>query len=166
MRAAAVLGLVVLTMAASTACGALRQNLRDQFVTYRGAWFCAEAGCRSSDVTQSKKGRTQGELQVNDVAMQPHVGLVFYPGAPVQAMTATVRDCKGKSKSIPKDKVQPPGRHKISAEPDSWVIWLDQKLVADLDVGGGKCALLTVGIHATWDDGSTHDAQGGVRIEG
>lgn len=146
------------------ACGALRQNLRDQFVSYRGAWFCGEAGCSSSDVVQSKKGSNRGELRINEVKMQPHAGLVFYPGTPVQGMTATVRDCKGKSKDIPKDKVQKPGRHKIGAEPDSWVIWLDQRLVADLEVGSGDCAVLTVKTHATWEDGSTFDAEGAVSV--
>ncbi|MCH9683035.1 MAG: hypothetical protein K0V04_16485 [Deltaproteobacteria bacterium] len=165
MRATVVSGLI-LAVAASAACGALRQNLRDQFVSYRGAWFCEESGCNTRDVTQSKRGSNQGELQVSEVKMQPHVGLVFYPGTPPVGMTATVRDCKGKSKDIPKDKVQPPGRHRISAESDSWVIWLDDKLVADLEVGSGKCSVLTVGIHATWDDDSVYDAQGGVSVKG
>lgn len=147
------------------ACGALRQNLRNQFLSYRGAWFCDAPGCASSDVVQSKKGSNKGELRINNVKLQPHAGLVFYPGTPVSGMTATVRDCKGKSKEIPGDKVQKPGRHKIGAEPDSWVIWLDERLVADLEVGTGDCAVLTVSTHASWDDGSTHDAQGAVKIE-
>ena len=100
----------------------------------------------------------------NEVKLQPHAGLVFYPGAPVQGMTATVRDCKGKSKDIPSDKVQKPGRHKIGSEPDSWVIWLDQRLVSDLEVGSGDCAVLTVKTHASWDDGSTFDAEGAVSV--
>jgi len=160
------LGIVGLYFVSALGCGALRQNLRDQFTSYRGAWSCASAGCSSSDVVQSKKGSNQGELRINDVALQPHAGLVFYPGTPVSGMTATVRDCKGKSKEIPSDKVQPPGRHRISAEPDSWVIWLDQRLVADLEVGGGDCGVLTVKTHSTWEDGSSYDAEGAVRIEG
>lgn len=147
----------------SVGCG-LRQNLRNQFVSYRGAWSCASAGCSSSDVVQSKTGRNQGELRINDVKLQPHAGLVFYPGTPVKTMTATVRDCKGKSKEVPGDKVQPPGRHKIGSEGDSWVIWLDEALVSDLEVSEGDCALLVVKTHSTWDDGSVYDAEGGVQV--
>ena len=91
---------------------------------------------------------------------------MFYPGVAVKDMTATVRDCKGKSKDVPGDKVQPPGRHRIGAEPDSWVIWLDETLVADLEVGKGDCAVLTVKTHSTWEDGSVYDAEGAVEIGG
>lgn len=151
---------------AGLACGALRQNLRNQFVSYRGAWFCEQAGCSSSDVIESKRGRSRGELQIDQVKMQPHTGLVFYPGAPVTGMTATVRDCKGKSKEIPKDKVQSPSRHKIAAQKDAWVIWLDERLVSDLEVGSGDCSVLVVKTHATWDDGSTYECEGAVEVEG
>lgn len=157
-----IVGVAVVGMA----CGALRQNLRDQFVSYRGAWSCAEPGCSSADVVQSKRGSNQGELRINEVTLSPHAGLVFFPGTPPSAMTATVRDCKGKSKDIPKDKVQPPGRHKIGAEADSWVIWLDQPLLAELEVGSGECSVLVVTTHSTWDDGSTYDARGGVDVGG
>lgn len=156
--------LLSLTVVTLVACGALRQNLRSQFVSYRGAWSCAEPGCSSAEVVQSKSGRNEGELRINDVKLQPHAGLVFYPGTPVQGMTATVRDCKGKRKDVPTDKVQPPGRHRIGAEPDSWVIWLDERLVADLEVGSGGCAVLTVTTHSTWADGSTYDAEGAVQV--
>lgn len=145
-------------------CGALRQNLKNEFVSYRGAWSCASAGCKSSEVVQSKKGRTQGELRIAEVALQPHAGLVFYPGKPVETLTATVRDCKGKSKEVPSDKVQPPGRHKIGAEPTSWVVWLDEALVSDLEVGQGECAVLIVKTHSTWDDGKVYDAEGAIEI--
>lgn len=157
---------LTLTVLAGVACGALRQNLRSQFVSYRGAWFCDAPGCTSAQVVQSKKGSNNGELRINDVALQPHAGLVFYPGVAVQGMTATVRDCKGKSKDIPSDKVQPPGRHEIASEPDSWVIWVDETLVADLEVSGGDCAVLIVKTHSTWDDGSTYDAEGALKVGG
>jgi hypothetical protein len=148
------------------ACGALRQNLRSQFVSYRGAWSCASAGCSSRDVVQSKAGSNKGELRINDVVLQPHAGLVFYPGTPVKTMTASVRDCKGKTKDVPSDKVQPPGRHRLGSEPDSWVIWLDEALVADLEVASGDCAVLTVKTHSTWDDGSVYDAEGAIKVGG
>lgn len=147
-------------------CGALRQNLRNEFVSYRGAWSCASAGCSSSDVVQSKSGSNKGELRINAAKLQPHAGLVFYPGTPVATMTATVRDCKGKTKEIPGDKVQAPGRHKIKAEADSWVIWLDEKLVADLEVGSGECGVLTVKTHSTWDSGKFYDAEGAIDVGG
>lgn len=163
---AAGLGLGSVLALGSGGCGALRQNLRNEFVSYRGAWSCASAGCKSSEVVQSKKGRTQGELRIAEVALQPHAGLVFYPGKPVKTLTATVRDCKGKSKDVPSDKVQPPGRHKLGAEPTSWVVWLDEALVSDLEVGKGECAVLIVKTHATWDDGKVYDAEGAVEIGG
>lgn len=158
-------GLAVgLALSLGSGCGALRQNLRNEFVSYRGAWSCASPGCKSSEVVQSKKGRTQGELRISEVQLQPHAGLVFYPGKPVETLTATVRDCKGKSKDVPSDKVQPPGRHKIGAEPDSWVVWLDEALVSDLELGQGDCAVLTVKTHSTWDDGKVYDAEGAIEV--
>ena len=48
-------------------CGALRQNLRNQFVSYRGAWSCPSPGCKSNEVVQSKKGSNQGELRIKAV---------------------------------------------------------------------------------------------------
>jgi hypothetical protein len=157
---------VVLGLVLGPGCGAMRQNLRNQFVSYRGAWSCASPGCKSSEVVQSKSGQTKGELRINHVALAPHAGLVFYPGTPVATMTATVRDCKGQSKDVPSDKVQPPGRHKIKAEPDSWVIWLDTALVSDLEVSRGDCAVLTVKTHSTWQDGSVYDAEGAIEVGG
>lgn len=163
------LGVVVFAgvgIGVGSGCGALRQNLKNEFVSYRGAWSCASAGCKSSEVVQSKKGRVQGDLQISAVALQPHAGLVFYPGKAVKTLTATVRDCKGKSKDVPSDKVQPPGRHKIGAEPTSWVIWLDEALVSDLEVGQGECAVLIVKTHSTWDDGKVYDAEGAIEVGG
>jgi hypothetical protein len=163
------LGSILLALGATLGaggCGALRQNLKNEFVSYRGAWSCESAGCKSSEVVQSKRGRTQGELRISEVRLQPHAGLVFYPGKPVKTLTATVRDCKGKSKEVPSDKVQPPGRHEISAEPDSWVIWLDEALVADLEVGKGDCAVLIVKTHSSWDDGKVYDAEGAIEVGG
>ncbi|MCA9709344.1 MAG: hypothetical protein KDK70_26105 [Myxococcales bacterium] len=157
---------VGLSLLVGVGCGALRQNLRSQFVSYRGAWSCPKAGCSTSAVVQSKTGATKGDLRINDVALQPHAGLAFYPGVPVQGMTADVRDCKGKRKDVPADKVQGPGSHTIKSEPDSWVVWLDDALVADLEVGAGDCAVLVVTTHSTWDDGSTYDAEGAVRVKG
>lgn len=158
--------LVGLLLPPAAGCGAMRQNLRNEFVSYRGAWSCESAGCSSREVVQSKKGRTQGELRIAEVRLQPHAGLVFYPGKPVETLTATVRDCKGKSKEVPSDKVQPPGRHKISAEPDSWVIWLDEALVSDLEVGQGECAVLVVKTHSTWDNDKEYDAEGAIEVGG
>jgi hypothetical protein len=163
-RVVAGLAIVGSALLLGLGCGALRQNLRNQFVSYRGAFSCATAGCKSSEVVQSKTGRNKGELRINDVQLQPHAGLVFYPGTPVKAMTASVRDCKGKTKDVPSDKVQPPGRHKIGAEPDSWVIWLDEALVADLERSKGDCALLIVKTHSTWEDGSVYDAEGAIEV--
>lgn len=157
---------LALGLALGSGCGALRQNLRNQFVSYRGAWSCASAGCKSSDVVQSKTGRNKGELRINDAKLQPHAALVFYPGTPVKTMTATLRDCKGKSKDVPSGKVQPPGRHKIQAEPDSWVVWIDEALVSDLETSKGDCAVLTVKTHSTWEDGSVYDAEGAIEVGG
>lgn len=161
-------GLLIACLAFGTGlgCGALRQNLRGQFVSYRGAWSCASAGCSTGEVAQSKKGRTRGELRIAEVALQPHAGLVFYPGVPVKTMTATVRDCKGKVAEVPSDRVEPPGRHDIAAEPDSWVVWLDEALVSGLEVGKGDCAVLIVETHSTWDDGKEYDAEGAIEVRG
>ncbi len=167
MRASVRVGVLVgIGLFSGLACGAMRQNLRNQFVSYRGAWFCEAAGCSSATAVQSKAGSNQGELRINEVKLQPHAGLVFYPGVPVQEMTATVRDCKGTSKDVPADRVQGPGRHKISGEADSWVVWIQDTHIADLELGGGECAVLVVTTHSTWDDGSTYDAEGAIKVSG
>jgi len=167
MRAYARVGVFLgLSLVSGLACGALRQNLRSQFVSYRGAWFCDVPGCSGATAVQSKAGVNRGELRINDVKLQPHAGLVFYPGVPVQSLTATVRDCKGKTKDVPSDRVQGPGRHGIASEQDSWVVWIQDSHVTDLEVGRGDCSVLVVKTHATWDDGSTYDAEGGLRLEG
>lgn len=152
------------SLALGSGCGALRQNLRNEFVSYRGAWACASAGCKIGDEEQSRAGSNKGELRINDVKLQPRAGLVFYPGKPVETLTASVRDCKGKRKDVPSELVQAPGKHSIGAEPDSWVVWIDEAIAADLEVSRGDCAVLIVTTHSTWSDGKDYDAEGAIKV--
>ena len=52
------------------------------------------------------------------------------------------------------------------SEKDSWVVWIDEGLVSDLQVGSGDCSVLVVTTHASWSDGSTYDCEGAIDLGG
>lgn len=146
--------------AATMGCGALRQNLRNQFVSYRGAWHCESAGCDESSMKRSAKNHREGEVNITHVSLQPAAAMVFYPGTPVQSFTATV-ECGGQTADVPSDKVEAPGTHGISGEPDSWIVVIE---ASDYAMSG--CNTWRVTTHATWADGSTYEEKAGIQVGG
>lgn len=152
---------------ASTACG-LRQNLRNEFVSYRGAWFCETKDCAEKEMKRSAKGHNEGDsLRIMHGKLQPRAALVFNPGKPVTSFSAKVADCKGKEVPVPDSSVKAPGSHDISGEGESWVVVLDRAELSDLTIESkGSCAILKVTTHATWEKDTTYDERGGIQVEG
>lgn len=149
------------------ACG-LRQNLRNEFVSYRGAWFCPKKDCSEKEMKRSAKGQNESEsLRIMHGKLQPRAALVFNPGKPVTSFTAKVADCKGKEIDVPSGSVKAPGTHDIAGEGDSWVVVLDRSELSDLKIDNkGKCGVLRVTTHATWEKGTTYEERGGIQVEG
>jgi hypothetical protein len=142
------------------ACGALRQNLKNQFVSFRGAWQCPSPGCGAAKMVRSNQGHREGDVKVSHVKMQPRVALVFYPGTPVDTFTAKV-SCGGQSADVPAGKIRAPGSHKIQGQSDAWVVILK----AD-DYSFGDCKDYRVMTHSTWENGKReYDEPGGIRVE-
>lgn len=150
------MGVLALSLG-SIACGALRQNLRNQFVSYRGAWECKDDGCSLGQMVRSTKSHREGNITVNHVAFRPEAALVFYPGTPVKTLTANV-ECGGATAPVPAEKVKAPGSHRLPGEGESWVVVIDRR---DYDFPKG-CKRYMVTTHATWDDGSKYDERGGI----
>jgi hypothetical protein len=141
------------------ACGALRQNLRNQFVSYRGTWACEKSGCDEAQMKRSTKNQREGDVSITHARPRPSVAMVFHPGTPVQSMTASV-ECSGQRAGVPEARVKAPGSHGIGGESDSWVVLLDP---GDYDMKG--CKVWRVTAHATWADGSTYDETAGVKVD-
>jgi hypothetical protein len=142
------------------ACGALCQNMRGEFVSYRGAWFCAEAGCGEAQMKRSDRAHREGEITINHGKPNPNVALVFNAGKPVKTMTATVEAC-GKSVDVPADAVKAPGSHGIAGESESWVVVVDPGSYGELDKA---CKNWKVTTHSTWDKGTKWDVTGGFQV--
>src|SRR5690349_9714114 len=87
----------VLVFATSlTACAALRQNVRGQELSYRGAWHCSSGPCEPGKMVKSMVGTRDGEVMVNTVKLDPKSGLAFTAAAPFDSLVAKASDCKGK----------------------------------------------------------------------
>lgn len=151
----------------ATGCG-LRQNLRNEFVSYRGAWFCEKKDCAEKDMKRSAKGHNEGDsLRIMHGKLQPRAALAFNPGKPVVSFSAKVADCKGKEIAVPDGSVKAPGSHDLSGEGESWVVVLDRAELSDLTIESkGSCAILKVTTHATWEKGTSYDERGGIQVEG
>jgi hypothetical protein len=151
----------------ASGCG-LRQNLRNEFVSYRGAWFCEKKDCAEKDMKRSAKGHNEGDsLRIMHGKLQPRAALAFNPGKPVVSFSAKVADCKGKEIAVPDGSVKAPGSHDLSGEGESWVVVLDRAELSDLTIENkGSCAILKVTTHATWEKGTSYDERGGIQVEG
>lgn len=146
----------------------MRQNLRGQELSYRGAWYCAEAGCAEKAMTRSNRGTRDDGVDIATVKLQPRAALAFTAEAPFDRMVATVRDCKGKSLQLPDDAVRPAGSHEIgdANARESWVIVLDASaLRGKLKLGNGECARWDVEAVATWSDGASFTGRAGIKVE-
>lgn len=156
-QAAVLVGLGVTLIA----CGALRQNLRNQFLSFRGAWQCDAKGCKQPQMVRSKKSHREGEVDISHVKMQPQVGAVFNAGAEPESFSAKVK-CGGNSADVAEKRIKAPGKHKISGQADSYVVLVRP---SDHDFLEG-CNQIRVVAHATWENGKrTYDEEAGLQVE-
>lgn len=135
--------------------------MRGEYVSFRGAWFCAEAGCAEPKMQRSSKAHRVGSMTVNHGKLSAGVALVFKAGKVPQTMSATVTDCAGKSADVPAAKLESPGAHGIAGQADSYVVRIDPKDYPSLKLGKG-CKTWTVATHATWDKGTSWEQKAGV----
>jgi hypothetical protein len=151
-----------------TACAALRQNVRGQELSYRGAWHCSNGTCEAGKMVKSMVGTRDGEVMVNTVKLDPKAGLAFTAAAPFDSLTATVHDCKGNSADVPTADIVMPGKHGITDgdASESWIVWVDPSALAELERGAGACAVWKVEASATWSDGATYSLTAGINTGG
>lgn len=149
------------TLAGTVACGEMRQNMRGEYVTYRGAWFCAKAGCDDTSMQRSAKAHRVGEMTVNHGKVTAGAALVFKPQKTPQTFTAKVSDCAGQVADVPADKIKAPGAHGIAGQSDCYVVRVDPKDYPALAFGK-DCKSWTVATHSTFDKGTSWEAKAGL----
>jgi hypothetical protein len=142
------------------ACAEMRQNMRGEFVSYRGAYFCPKAGCELAQMQRSTQATRQGDLTVNFGKVSSGAALVFSSGKAPKELTAKVADCNGKSADVPADAILAPGSHGLAGQSDAYVVRIDPKSFPDLRLDK-SCKQWTVTTHATWDK-STWDQKGAI----
>lgn len=159
-RNCALRGVLVVSVAAGIGgCGALRQNLRNQFVSYRGTWACEQAGCNQKQMVRSRKAHREGEVNIAHVKIQPHVMMVFNAGAAPETFSATL-SCAGSSGEVPSSQIRAPGKHQIAGQADSYAVIINRKHYPF----AAKCKDLRVVAHATWESGKkTYEAEAGLK---
>jgi hypothetical protein len=160
---------LVLVFATSlTACASLRQNVRGQELSYRGAWHCSSGACEAGEMVKSMVGTRDGAVMVNTVKIDPKVGLAFTAAAAFDSLTATVTDCKGTTVEVPPSDIITPGQHGIDDGDarESWIVWLDPAALGKLERGEGACAVWKVEASAAWSDGATYSLTAGVNTAG
>jgi hypothetical protein len=168
MRYRVPVSLVLVFATSLSACAALRQNVRGQELSYRGAWHCASGSCEAGKMVKSMVGTRDGEVMVNTVKLDPKTGLAFTAAAAFDSLTAKVRDCKGNVADVPDRDIVQPGNHGIvdGDAKESWIVWLDPSALGGLERGKGACAVWKVEATATWSDGATYSLTAGVNTAG
>lgn len=140
--------------------------MRNEFLSFRGAWFCEKKDCAEKSMKRSSKGTDEGGVRIGYGKVQPNAALVFNAGASVETFKATVKDCKGKSMDVASKNIKKPGSHGVSGQSDSWVVMLDKGDLGDLNFSSkGKCAKLIVTASATWAKGTSYEDKGGIKAE-
>jgi hypothetical protein len=166
--AVSLLGFVSLVGSASSlGCASLRQSMRGQELSYRGAWHCDQRACEPGTMVKSTSGTRDGIVNINTVKLDPKAGMAFTAAAPFDSLTATVRDCKGNSAGVPERDIVRPGNHGIG-DPDareSWIIWVDPSALSGLERGSGSCAVWKLEATATWSDGATNTLTAGLDLK-
>ncbi|MCR9162082.1 MAG: hypothetical protein ACE37F_28500 [Nannocystaceae bacterium] len=102
-RALLLLGLVGAPLALG--CGALRQNLRNQFLSYRGAWQCEGGNCKMPAMKRSIKQHREGETDITHVTMHNQVAMVFNAGAAPDSFSAKI-SCGGDVAEVPAERIK------------------------------------------------------------
>ena len=164
-RALVGLGLTA-SILTSLACAELRQNLRGQELSYRGAWFCESGTCKDEQLVRSTSGTREGTTDIASVKIEGRVALAFTAASAFERLEATVRDCKGKSAAVGESSIVPAGKHRVgdSAARESWIIWIDRSSLGDLSLGKGKCARWMIDAKASWTDGATYASTVGIEV--
>lgn len=158
MRTTAALVGCVLAGSFALGCGALRQNLRNQFVSYRGAWQCDGGKCKMPAMTRSTRAHREGEIDVTHVKMNNQVAMVFNAGAPPDSFSARIA-CGSDAADVPADRIKAPGQHGVAGQSDSYVILVRPK---DYPFAEG-CKQFRVKTHATWEGGKkSYDTEAGI----
>ena len=154
------MGIVFATVASAVfACG-LRQNLRNQFLSYRGAWHCDKKACGQAGMSRSTRGSRAGDVEITNVKMNPRVAMVVNAGAAPQTFSAQLA-CGGQTQEVPGERVLPPGQHKIAGQGDSYVI-----LIEPGDYAFSDCREYRLRAHATWENGKReYDLEAGIAIQ-
>ncbi len=154
------MGIVLVTAASAMFACALRQNLRNQFLSYRGAWHCEKKACGQAGMTRSTRATRSGQVDITTVKMNPKVAMVINAGAPPETFTAQLA-CGGQTQQVPADKILGPGAHKISGQADSYVV-----LVDPADYAFGDCNEYRLRAHATWEGGKRkYDLEAGLSVK-
>lgn len=154
------MGIVLVTAGSALFACALRQNLRNQFLSYRGAWQCEKKACGQAGMTRSTRGSRAGEVEITNVKMNPKVAMVVNAGAAPQTFDVELA-CGGQTQEVPADKVLAPGTHKISGQSESYVV-----LVDPADYAFGDCKEFRLHAHATWENGKReYDLEAGLQVE-
>lgn len=144
----------------------LCQNLRNEFLSFRGAWFCEKKDCTEDDMVESSKGTSEGETRIAHGKLQPAAALVFHPGVDVETFTASVEDCKGNKVWLPDTALRKPGSHAIKGQSDSWVVLVDKTALSELTLDKkGNCAVWRVTASATWPKGTSYSDRAGIKAE-
>lgn len=146
-------------------CAELRQNMRGQELSYRGAWYCEAANCKPGEMVQSRSGTRDGEVTINTVELAPRAAMMFTAASAFETLTATVRDCKGNAVEVPTRDIVPAGEHGVgdAEAQESWVIWIDPAGLSGLNRSKG-CSVWKVEAKASWTDGATYSLTAGVDI--
>jgi hypothetical protein len=155
------MSIVLVTAASATFACALRQNLRNQFLSYRGAWHCEKKpACGQAGMTRSTRGSRAGEVDITNVKMNPKVAMVVNAGAPPESFTAKLA-CGGQTQDVPADNILGPGAHKIAGQADSYVV-----LVDPADYSFGECNAYRLHAHATWENGKReYNLEAGLSVQ-
>jgi hypothetical protein len=156
-------GLLLLGVFALDACAEARQNLRGEFVSYRGAWFCGKPECDEAKMQRSSQAHREGDLTVNHGKVKNGAALVFNAEKPPKTLTASVKDCKGNSAAVPGDKVKAPGSHSIPGQSEAWAVVVLPADYPELELGK-DCKTWTVTTHAEWDKGKW-DQAGAITLD-
>jgi hypothetical protein len=151
----------------SFGCAELRQNLRGQELSYRGAWFCAESSCTEGQLVKSTRGTREGTTDIATIELESKAGLAFTAASAFETLEATVRDCKGNTAAVPASSIVPAGKHEVgdSSARESWIIWIDPQELSKLELGSGKCSRWLIDAKAGWTDGASYSATVGVEVE-
>lgn len=160
---ATILVALVITSSSLSGCASLRQSMRGQELSYRGAWYCKSGPCSAGEMVKSTTGTRDGTTMINSVKLDPKAGLAFTAAAAFDSLTATARDCKGHSAEIPAADIVAPAAHGIADGDarESWIVWVDPNSLSSLD----PACRWTIDATGTWADGASFSLSAGIDHE-